>query len=80
MLGKIPDAFVLQSYAVQHTACRLSHTWVVISLSRLVGCTLHDDAAYASQFHYILELCAVTECSACRHHGVAEFQPSYISP
>ena len=80
MLGKILNALVLEAHTIQHSARSLGHTRIVIALSRLIGRTLHDDTAYATKVHYILELNAVTKRPACRHHRITKLKPSYIRP
>ena len=78
VLAEVVDTLVLQTNAVEHTLCCLSHTRIVVALARIERSALNDDATYAVEWHEVGEFEAVAECSRCGHNGILEFQTAYF--
>ena len=78
VLAEVVDTLVLQTDAVEHTLCCLSHTRIVVALARIERSALNDDATYAVERYEVGEFEAVAECSRCGHNGILEFQTAYF--
>ena len=78
MIAEIFHALVLESHAVQHTLRSLSHARIVITLTRLQGGSLYDDATDFLQWHEVCKFQTIAEGSRCRHHWILQFQLMYV--
>ena len=63
MLTEIIHTLILQSYTVQHTRGCFHHTRVVIALTWMQGCALHNDAAQSVQWDEVGKLGSVAKGS-----------------
>ena len=78
MLTEVVDTLILQTNTIQHTTGSLSHTWIVISLTRIQCCTLYDDATYTVKGHKISKFQTIAKSAGCRHYGVLQRKTAYL--
>ena len=78
VLAEIIHSLVLQSNAVEHSRCGLSHTRIRISLTRVQCGSLNDDTTQVFQIDEICKLQTVAECTGSGHHRILQIQSSNL--
>ena len=79
MLTEIVNALVLQPHAVQHTAGRLCHPWVIVALAWFERRALHNDASDTVERDQVGKLQTIAKGARSRHHRVLQPQFSYLN-
>ena len=77
MVAEVVHSLVLQSHAVEHSRRCLSHSGIVVSLTRLQSRAFYDDAAYLVEAHEVGVFQSVTECAGGCHHRILQPEPVY---
>ena len=78
MLAEIVNTLVLQSHTVEHSHRSFSHAWIIVTLTRLKRCTLHDNTSNTIKWNEIGKFKSISECARCCHHRILQMQIIYF--